>query len=299
VVEGDQLLSASDDAYRDVVAHRARSVLGATAPGGLTRADLLRVLRLSRWDGLFQAGMLPVALKLTLEPLGLHLGRIRVDDAARPGRWPGVHVHGARVSLGRRGGAGDWQDLLEAVPRALVAAALSPERREPVLGAALGWLLGSLLAEPRWLADRAGADRRHAPDLVRDLALRRLLALRTGAAALRVATEVERGLSGAAWREAYREALGAAAGAEWDGVRAARDADATAHAAALAGAAQGERLRRAVRERFDEDWWRNPRTAEFLADLLAAGRLPEPDGEEAPAPADAARALAARLEGKR
>lgn len=299
VVEGDQLLAASDDAYRDVLAHRARSALGATAPGGLSRADLLHVLRLPQWDGLFPAGMLPVALKLTFEPLGLDLGRVRVDDAARPGRWPGVHVHGARVSLRRRGGAGDWQDLLEAVARALAAAAAPPERRDPVLGAALGWLLGSLLAEPRWLADRAGADRRHAPDLIRDLALRRLLSLRAGAAALRVASEVERGLSGAAWRDAYREALGAATGADWDGVRAARDADAPAHAAALAGAAQGERLRRAVRERFDEDWWRNPRTAEFLADLLAAGRLPDLDGGEAPAPADAARALTARLEGKR
>jgi hypothetical protein len=296
VVEGDQVLAASDDAWRDVLAHRARTALGAAT--GLARADLLHVLRLARWDGLFQPGMLPIALKLTLEPLGLHLGRVRVDDAERPGQWPGVHVHGARVAFRRRGGAGDWQDLLEAVPRALTAALVPPHRRDPALGAALGWLLGSLLAEPRWLADRAGVDRRHAPDLIRDLALRRLLALRAAAAALRVATEVERGLSGAAWRDAYREALGAATGAEWDGVRAARDADAPAHAAALAGAAHGERLRREVRERFDEDWWRNPRTAGFLAGLLAAGRLPEPEGE-APAAVDAARTLAARLEGTR
>ncbi len=298
VVEGDQVLSSSDDAWRDVLAHRARTALGA-AGGRLARADLLHVLRLGRWDGLFPAGMLPVALRLTLEPLGLDLGRVRIDDAGRPGQWPGVHVHGARVSFRRRGGAGDWQDLLEAVPRALLASRVPPHRRDPGLSGALGWLLGSLLAEPRWLADRAGADRRHAPDLIRDLALRRLFALRTAAAALRVATEVERGLSGAAWRDAYRAALGGATGADWDGVRAARDADASAQAAALAGAASGERLRREVRERFDEDWWRNPRTAEFLAALLAAGRLPEPAPGERPAAADAARTLAARLEGKR
>jgi hypothetical protein len=51
-----------------------------------------------------------------------------------------------------------------------------------------------------------------------------------------------------------------------------------------------------VRERFDEDWWRNPRTASFLAGLLAAGTLPPAD--PAPAAADAARALAGKLEGK-
>ncbi len=298
VVEGDQLLAVSDDAYRDVLDHRARTALGAVAPGGLTRADLLHVLRLVRWDGLFPAGMLAVALKLTLEPLGLDLGRIRVDDDARPERWPGVHVHGARISLRRRGGAGDWQDLLEAVPRAL--AAVLPGRRDPALDRALGWLLGSLLAEPRWLADRLGADRRHALDLIRDLALRRLFELRAGAAALRVATEVERGLSGRAWRDAYREALGAATGAIWDGVRAARDAEGSAHAAALAGAAAGERLRRAIRERFDEDWWRNPRAAGFLAALLGDGQPSADSGDgAAPEAADAALALVGRLEGKR
>jgi hypothetical protein len=109
---------------------------------------------------------------------------------------------------------------------------------------------------------------------------------------------VERGLSGAAWRETYRDALTAATGATWEGVRAARDADAAAHQCALAGAGAGARLRSEVRERFDEDWWRNPRTAEFLAGLLAAGALPEQDEEpEARTPARAAQALVERMGG--
>jgi hypothetical protein len=108
-----------------------------------------------------------------------------------------------------------------------------------------------------------------------------------------VAAEVERGLSGAAWREAHREALSAAALASWDGAFASRDADATALAASLAGAAAAARLREEIRERLDEDWWRNPRSAAHLAGLVAAGRL-DP-GEAAPAPRDAARALVDRL----
>jgi hypothetical protein len=297
VVEGDQTLAVSDDAYRDVLAYRARKdlELDPAPTGDLARADLLHLLALPRWDGLFRAGMHPVALRLTFEQLGLEAGRLRVDDAERPRKWPGVHVHGGRISFSAQGGAADWQELLEGATRALAAAAVVPSRREPSFAEALGWLLGSLLVEPRWLGERADVDRRYAADVVRDLALRRLFALRARAAALRVATEVERGLSGAAWREGYRDALTAASGAAWDGVRAARDADAPAHAAALAGAGAGEALRAFVRERFDEDWWRNPRTGPFLAGLLAAGRLPELEGTE---PARAAYALAERLEGK-
>jgi hypothetical protein len=294
VVDGDEALAASDDAWRDVSAYAAGRELGAArVETGLARADLLHVLALGRWDGLFRPGTLAIALRLTLEPLGL-AGRVRIDEGNRPAQWPGAHAVGARVSFRRRGGAGDWHDLLAASGRALAAVA-PPSRRDPVLGEALGWLLGSLLVEPRWLAERADVERRQAPDVVRDLALRRLFALRCDAAALRIATEVERGLSGAAWRDAHRDALAAATGAVWDRVRAARDADAVPLAARVRGAAAGEALRAEVRERFDEDWWRNPRTAAHLAGLLAAGRLPE---AEAPPPAaGAALALAGRLDG--
>ncbi|HEY6005201.1 MAG TPA: hypothetical protein VIV57_20140 [Anaeromyxobacter sp.] len=298
VVEGDAALSASDDAYRDVLAFSARRELGEPKRGaGLARGDLLRVLALRRWDGLFKAGMLEVSLRASLEGLGLDLARIEIDRGYGPGAWPGAHAVGAHASFRPRGGAGDWQDLIAAFARAFAAAAARPSSRDPVLAEALAWLLGSLLLEPRWLAERADVEKRHAPDVVRDLALRRLFALRADAAALRVATEVERGLSGAAWRNAHRDALTQATLAAWDGVRASRDGDASRLAAAVRGAGAGERLRIEVRERFDEDWWRNPRTAAHLAELLAAQPLPIP---EAPPPAaGAARMLLSRLEGGR
>jgi hypothetical protein len=129
--------------------------------------------------------------------------------------------------------------------------------------------------------------------VLRGLALRALFRLRAAAAAARVAAEVERGLSGERWRQAHREALGAACHATWDGVRAARDAEAGPLLARVAGFAAGERLREALRQRFDEDWWRNPRTTEHLAGLLAAGRFPET--EQPPVPA-AARGLVGLLE---
>jgi hypothetical protein len=291
VVEGDQALAASDDAYRDVLAFASRRELGRA--DALSRADLLHVIALARWDGLFRPGMLPLALRDVLERLGIAPGKVRVDAPEGKTAWPGAHAIGPRVSFRPRGGAGDWQDLLAAAARALVAGSVAPCARDAVLSEALAWILGSLVLEPRWLADRADVERRHAPDVVRDLALRRAVQLRADAAALRVATEVERGLSGAAWREAHRDAVTAATGAAWDRVRASRDADPDLLGARVAGAAAGERLRLELRERFDEDWWRNPRTGPHLAALLAAGRLPPSDAP--PQVADAARSLAGRL----
>jgi hypothetical protein len=295
VVLGDAALTASDDAWRDVLDFTVRRELGGAPPQGLARADLLRALALARWEGLFRPGMLPLAAKVTLERLGQEPGSIRVDDAERPAKWPGAHALGPRVSLRPRGGAGDWQDLFAALGRALAAVHAAPHARDPDLGEALAWLLGSLLVEPRWLAERADVERRHAKDVARDLALRRLLALRADGAALRVAAEVERGLSGAAWREAHRAALHAATSAAWDVARASRDGDAELLAARARGAEAGEALRREVVERFDEDWWRNPRTGAHLAGLLAGGRLAPPHAP--PRGGDAARHLVARLEG--
>lgn len=299
VVEGDAFLAATDDAYADVLGFWARREpqLARVPSGDLTRADLLYVLSLRSLDGLFPRSGLEDAIRRTAALLKLPVERIKFDEGERTSQWPGVHVTGERVSFRPRGGAGDWQDILTALGPALAAAHVPPHRRETSLGGALGWLLGSLLFEPRWLERYAGVDRRQASDACRGLGLRRLFGLRTGAAAIRVASEVRRGLSGAAWREAYKEALTDAARASWDGARAARDGDAAQHAEALAGAGAGEQFRREVRERYDEDWWRNPRTAELLAGLLAAGALPPAQSEEVRSPATAGEALSKVLEG--
>jgi len=294
VVEGDQLLDATDDAWRDLLGFFAGRDPGlAAARGGLSRADLLHLLAFIALDGLFRPAALTAAVRSAAGDLGLDLTRLRIDQAERRGARPGVHVEEERVVFAARGGLADWADLLDGLGRALAASLHPPHARDALFGPALGSLLAGLCLEPRWLQRRLEVERRQVPDLLRALGLRRLLGLRATGAALRVATEVERGLSGAAWREAHREALGAALDAAWDGVRASRDGAAAPLVARLRGFAAGERLRAALRERFDEDWWRNPRAREHLAGLLAAGRLP--DAEPASAPAAGA-ALAGLLE---
>ena len=295
VVAADGLLAASDDAYADVLTWMAgrEAGLSPSPRGDLTRADLLFVLGLQRWEGLFPAGMLPLAVNRLAADLRLDLGRVRVDDAGRAGQWPGAHAHEARVSFAAQGGAPDWLALFDALGQALGAAAAPPHRRHPAAPFTVGGLLAGLLLDRGFLRARLEVERRHAGDLVRALALRQLFRLRARAAALRVATEVERGQSGAAWHEAHREALSAACRASWPAGLAARDGDATLLSAQLRGWARAEALRAALVERCDEDWWRNPRSAELIGAWAASGGDPWPFAE--PELALAASALTSRL----
>jgi hypothetical protein len=295
VVRCDQLLDVTEDAWRELLAHAARRDLGlAPRPrGDLTRADLLRLLGFPAYDGLFQRSGLAELLRAAAGAVGLDPGALGLAETTRVAAWPGPHAVGERVAFRPRAGLPDWLDLLDAVGRATVAARQPPSRRDPTFAAAIGWLLQALLLEPGFLAARVTLSRRELTEVSRALALRSLFRLRAAAAAARVAAEGERGLSGARWREAHREALSTACHAAWDGVRAARDAEAGPLLARVEGFLSGERLRLELRDRFDEDWWRNPRAPEHLAGLLAAGRFAVADAPPVP---EATRGLVRLLE---
>ncbi len=295
VVQGDDVLGASEAAYADVLGWVSRREGSGQGPGSLDRAGLLHLIAFRDLDGLFRPVALLEAVLAAGDGVGVEVRRVRLDAASRVVKWPGAHALEARVSLRRQGGAADWLSLLDASGRAAACAATRPSTRAPALPAASGALLASLLLEPRFLEQVTGLDRKKAADVVRRLALRRIFVLRTAAAALRVAAEVERGMGGRAWREAHREALGRAALASWPDGLASRDADTDALRATLAGAAWAAQLHVDLRERFDEDFWRNPRTPEAIAGRLAAGS-PGPEKERPPL-AFAAEALVARLGG--
>lgn len=295
VVQADELLAVSEGAYRDLLGWFARQDGREPPPaGGIDRAGLLHLLAFRDHDGLFRPAPLSPAVLDGFDGLGVDVRRVRLDGAARSGKWAGAHAFEGRVSLRRQGGLSDWLDLPDAAGRAAAAATSRPSTRDPALPATVGALGAWLLLEPRFLESATGQDRRRARDVIRRLALRLLFQLRARAGALRVAVEVERGTGGRAWHEAHREALSRATLAAWPDGLAARDADADRLRESLAGAAWAAVIRHDLRERFDEDYWRNPRTGEALAGRLAAGS-PGPDTERPPL-ARAAAALVSILE---
>jgi len=296
VVQADELLAVSEGAYQDVLAWFARhDGLELPPRGELDRAGLLHLLAFRDHDGLFRPAPLSPAVLDGFDGLGVDVRRVRLDGAARAGKWAGAHAFDGRVSLRRQGGLSDWLYLPDAAGRAAAAATSRPSTRDPALPATVGALGAWLLLEPRFLESATGQDRKRARDVIRRLALRLLFQLRARAAALRVAVEVERGTGGRAWHEAHREALSRATLAGWPDGLAARDADAAGLRESLAGAAWAAAIREDLKERFDEDYWRNPRTGEALAGRLAAGS-PGPETERPPL-ARAAEALASILEG--
>jgi hypothetical protein len=296
VVQGDELLHVSEAAYGDVLAWFARRDGEARPPrGGLDRTGLLHLLSFRDQDGLFRPAPLQQVVLDGFDGLGVDVRKVRLDGAARAAKWPGAHAFEGRVAARRQGGLADWLSLPDAAGRAAAMATTRPSTRDPALPATVGALGAWLLLEPRFLADATGIDRKAARDVVRRLALRLMFTFRARSAALRVAVEVERGTGGRAWHEAHREALSRAAMAAWPDGLAARDADADALRASLSGAAWAAAIRHDLRERFDEDYWRNPRTGEALAGRLAAGS-PGPEAERPPL-ARAAEALVALLEG--
>ena len=296
VVGADDVLAASEGAYRDVLSWLAgRAGIELPPRGDLDRTEALHLLAFRDHDGLFRPGPLSQVVLEGFDGLGIDVRRVRLDGAPRAAKWPGAHAFEGRLSLRRQGGAADWLDLLDAAGRAAVLATSRPSTRAPALAATAGALGTALLLEPRFLERAAGVDRKGSKDVVRRLALRLLFQLRARAAALRVAAEVDRGTSGATWREAHREAMTRATLASWPDGFAARDADVDGHRSALSGAAWAAQIQADLRNRFDEDYWRNPRTAEALAGRLAAGS-PGPEKERPPL-AFAAEALVARLAG--
>jgi len=296
VVQADEVLAVSDAAYRDLLAWFAgREGLVLPPQGALDRAELLHLLAFRDQDGRFRPATLSQVVLDGFDGLGIDIRRVRLDGGSRAAKWPGAHVFEGRLSLRRQGGLTDWLDLPDAAGRSAVGATSRPSTRDPALPATVGALGSGLLLEPRFLSAAIDVDRKDARDVARRLALRLLFRLRVRAAALRVATEVERGTGGRAWREAHREALSRAALADWPDGLASRDDDAGALRSALAGAAWAVAIRHDLRERFDEDYWRNPRTGEALAGRLAAGSA-GPEAERPPL-ARAAEALVSLLGG--
>jgi hypothetical protein len=295
-VEARAFLAATEDACREVLPYVARRYLGEGVrplpEGDLAAHDLAFLASALPFGALFPTAGLALTVLPVLEGMGLSPAKLglHLDLGQEPGREPGAVVAALAVPrpvavlLRTTGLPADYRALLgalgEAVQLASVPAAAPVEdkrcRDDGVL-AAYGVLFQGLLANPVFLRRILGAGKPEAAEAARVLSLAALLLARSRCARLEHELSVWRdGPTGAAVR-AFVEREEAATFARTHGALAFSAIDpglGAAHRLRALGLAAT--LERALTERFDEDWFRNPRTGPFLAE-----RFPRGDAAEA------------------
>ncbi|HWP34828.1 MAG TPA: hypothetical protein VNM66_04450 [Thermodesulfobacteriota bacterium] len=320
-------VAETDDVYRDHLAYFLRRHAPGVPPAERRSHDLARVFRAPEFDRGFPREELLEAAARTAAGLALELtagGRIEIDAETRPAKRPRafcmpIEVPGRIVLVVMpQGGQEDYHAFFHELGHALHYAHVAPEAPfearylgDHAVTEAFAFLFEHLLQSRPWLRRVLKLSgpllddylrfahfellyfiRRYAAKLAYELALH-------GAAAAAAAPESRTGREMA---ERYREELRRALAVDYPAEFYLADLDPGFYAARYLRAWMFEaQLRERLVEAFDEDWFRNPRAAPFLAQLWARGQparleaLAADAGLPAPDLAPLARQLAAAL----
>lgn len=276
-VDGEAALARTDEVWQEV---RAR-IAHAAKTDAEDWSDLLHALRAPRWDDLVPRPSRARRVAGPIEGLGLAevLAQIRLEPAAPDRRLAEVLVvapsRDVRVSAGAELGLASERDLASALARAaahlLASPGLPPILRRPraeSVARALGALVAHLYADPvfaeRAFAALSSRERRAARELALGL---ELFELRAAAAAVQAREARGRRDFLDRARDGFVRALGADVPPRLAGLLAADDeAPLRLRAAQL-----GPPIAVALRERLDEDFFRNPRAREPLRHAASRG----------------------------
>lgn len=317
--EARAVLAATGDAFHEMLPW----ALGRWVEEGLSplpRGELadhdLAWLRTAAYVGaLFPAGGLRLAATQIVEAMGFDARRanLRLDLERRPLAELGacvapLEVPGrVAVSLSPLGTPADWRELFRAIGGGLRLVSIAKtvpveDMVDPPAAAAFAALLGGIVGEPIFLRRMLQAPRAAADEAARALALLDLLELREACARAIYEAELWARAPSRAVAHAFGELLAEATLARWDerlfllGADPALPASTRLSGLAIAGAVEP-----ALRERCDEDWWRNPRTGPLLQGVWARGgavrgaEIARRLGGEAPSLTAYAKRLVARL----
>lgn len=294
----EEVLRRTEDAYRDVLGYVLRKLDPELKPrpnGTARRHDLLRAA-VAPWllEHFRREELLPTAMRC-VEELGFHPnanGRIQLDTDDRPGKSPRAFVADVHVPddirLVVRPGQGldDYFSLLHEYGHALHLAhtsrSLSPEDRrlgDASVTESFAFLFDHFLIDERWHRRFLRLSQTQARDAARVAAFNNLVLLRRYCARLPYELSLyERGPV-RELAEEYEERQTAALFVAVPKGMFLYDVDAQLYSARYLRAwALEATWHRVLRERFDEDFWRNPATGRWLVTLFDRGQQ---DGAEA------------------
>ena len=279
-------LARSADAWLDSLTDRLRSEHGIARPQARP-ADVMAAIDASLWDGAFRASGREAQARRMVTEMGFSPdlgGRLRIDMTTRA-RGSGaecipVEVPGAvHVAFGAEGGVAAESSALRALGCALrlthVQGDAPFEHRwlgDPSLLEMCGRALASVLVDEGWLMRYADLSRSEARRLVRTTALGALHELRHACALhIHYVESVDATLAVGAQRELYAEIVGSALGVRPHGADSLLDAPPVlVPGARLRGMQAAGVLSDELVERFDQDWYRNPRTGPWLTQAVLA-----------------------------
>ena len=256
---------------------------------GAERHDLLHLQHAPLCASAFPRGELLRTCRRWSEMLRLDLdaGRaVRLDDEDAPLRPAGARAVGIDppdevvLALVPEEGPRGLSQLLSALSVAQLRAGppgdAPPEDlwlEDPGLPFACGAVLGSLVREPEWLRRCARADLRR--DDERAIAYAFVLDARLAAARTLGSLEAHVGGFGARAGQTARDLFLRAGGADLPAGLALRELDPWLSGwAELRGLALASQIRARLREKFDEDFWRNPRALAPLQGMWSRGGRP-------------------------
>lgn len=281
-------LDATRDLYRDTLRERLKTELDL-APGDADRTDGAYLFRGAAFDEFFPGGALTATAIAQTGEMGLDAlagGRIIHDTADRERKRPRAFCAPVRVPdevylvIRPHGGYVDyrafWHELGHALHFANAARDLAFEHRwlgDNSVTESYAMLFEYTLTAPAWLKRYPKLSGGKLEAFQRAQAFAHLAIVRRYAAKLQYEIALHRAPSFEAGAQGYAERLTEATGFRYADEDALLDLDDGFYAARYLRAWQLEAALRAhCVERFDEDWFRNPRTGPFLLDLFALGQ---------------------------
>jgi hypothetical protein len=296
VAECEQFLRDTQAMWDDVYAETVRSKLGID-PAEATRADALHLLRAQEFDANFPSSSMEASVRRQTAEMGIDPdagGRIIFDTGEREGKRARAFCAPVRVPdevylvLRPHGGQADYRTLLHELGHALHFAYTRPDYPfewrwlgDNSVTEGYAMLLDHLMHDAGWLARYTELGRRHAPTFLRTVGFEELHFLRRYCAKLIYETALYGGdVRWDALPDLYVERLTSATTFRYDGADAFVDVDPRFYAARYLRAWQLQALlTETLVERFDEDWWRNPRAGPWVIGALMGEGQRELAGE--------------------
>ena len=269
------------------------------SPGDATRADAIALMRAPEFDAFFPAGQMEREVRRHVTEMGISPdaeGRVKYDTGDREGKRSRAFCAPVRIPdlvhlvLRPHGGQNDYTTLMHELGHALHFGNMS--RDLPFEFRWLGdnsvtegyaMLFDHRLKDAGWLTRYTGLTKKEMPDYLRMAGFEELHFVRRYAAKLIYETELHGGtISWDSLPDLFVETLTAATGFRYQRADAFVDVDPRYYAARYLRAWQLQAvLDETLRERFNEDWFRNPHAGPWMVEELFAKGQQELADEQA------------------